>query len=103
MKGHCYAEYAFCMWAAEILERPVKWVGNREESLLTDDQARDNISEAELALDDAGKFLALRVKTTANIGAILPQTAPPGQTLAILALWPVPIRRKQCGLKYSAS
>ena len=69
MKGHCYAEYAFCMWAAEILGRPVKWVGNREESLLTDDQARDNISEAELALDDAGKFLALRVKTTANIGA----------------------------------
>jgi len=69
MKGNTYAEYAFCMWAAELLERPIKWVGNREESLLTDDQARDNISEAVLALDESGKFLAMRVKTTANIGA----------------------------------
>ena len=44
----------------KILEQCVKLVGAREESLLTCKLARDNIFEAELALDDTSKFLALR-------------------------------------------
>ena len=53
----------------KILEQCVKLVGAREESLLTCKLARDNIFEAELALDDTSKFLVLRVKSSANIGA----------------------------------
>src|SRR5204862_413708 len=43
----------------------------RSEAVLADEHARDNISEAELALDRDGRFLALRVKTFANVGAYI--------------------------------
>ena len=69
MKGGCYPEYALAVLAARLARRPVKWVGERSESLLADEQARDNVTEAELALDKDGKFLALRVRTVANVGA----------------------------------
>lgn len=69
MKGGCYPEYALAPLAARLTGRPVKWIEERSEGLLTDEQARDNVSEAELALDGDGKFLAMRVRTIANIGA----------------------------------
>ena len=39
--------------------------------MLSDDHDRDHISDAELALDKDGKFLALRVRNVSNIGAYL--------------------------------
>jgi len=46
---------------------------------VTDEHGRDNVSTAELALDAAGKFLALRVAINLNIGAYLtPRSAGPG-------------------------
>ncbi|MBI3629543.1 MAG: xanthine dehydrogenase family protein molybdopterin-binding subunit [Candidatus Rokubacteria bacterium] len=68
-KGWQYAEHRLVLWAARKLRRPVKWTCERHEALLADEHARDNISEAELALDAEGRFLALRVRTTANLGA----------------------------------
>src|SRR5207302_3510212 len=56
---------------AKQLRRPVKWACDRSEAILADEHARDNISEAELALDAGGKFLALRVQTYANVGAYI--------------------------------
>src|SRR6266511_1821931 len=70
-KGWQYAEHRLVLWAARKLRRPVKWACERHEALMADEHARDNISEAELALDRDGRFLALRVRTTANIGAYL--------------------------------
>src|SRR6266540_1302176 len=70
-KGWQYAEHRLVLWAARKLRRPVKWACERLEALMADEHARDNISEAELALDRDGRFLALRVRTTANIGAYL--------------------------------
>ncbi|HWM47002.1 MAG TPA: xanthine dehydrogenase family protein molybdopterin-binding subunit [Xanthobacteraceae bacterium] len=69
MKGGLYNEYVLCVAAARVLGRPVKWISDRSEGLLADEQCRDNITEAELALDKDGKFLGLRVKTLVNIGA----------------------------------
>lgn len=69
MKGACYPEYALAAFAARQLRRPVKWIAERSEGLLSDEQARDNFTDAELALDRDGKFLALRVRTVANAGA----------------------------------
>jgi carbon-monoxide dehydrogenase large subunit len=69
MKGGYYPEQALVLWAAKKTGRPVKWIAERNEGLMTDCQARDNVSDAELALDENGKFLGLRVKTLANIGA----------------------------------
>ena len=69
-EGH-YPEIRLCLMAARDLGRPVKWVCERSEAFLADDHARDQISVAELALDENGKFLALRLRTTCNMGAYM--------------------------------
>ncbi|MBM3486535.1 MAG: xanthine dehydrogenase family protein molybdopterin-binding subunit [Alphaproteobacteria bacterium] len=87
MKGGCYHENVLVVWAARKLGRPVKWVSERSEGLMSDDQARDNITDAELALDKDGKFLALRVRTIAAMGAYLAIRGPmpPVNNLGTLA------------------
>jgi carbon-monoxide dehydrogenase large subunit len=56
-------------WAAKRVGRPVKWLGDRTESFVSDYQGRDLTSEAELALDKDGKFVALRGTNISNVGA----------------------------------
>ena len=68
-KGWQYPEHRLTLWAARRLGRPVKWACERREAIPADEHARDNVSDAELALDADGRFLALRVKTLANVGA----------------------------------
>ena len=68
-KGWQYPEHKLVLWAARKLGRPVKWQCERREAIPADEHARDNVSEAELALDADGRFLALRVRTLANVGA----------------------------------
>jgi carbon-monoxide dehydrogenase large subunit len=68
-KGKHYPEETILAWLARRLRRPVKWVGTRSECFISDNQGRDHQTHAELALDDQGHFLALRVDTIANIGA----------------------------------
>ena len=70
-KIYLYAEDVVVTWAARQLNRPVKWTADRSESFQSDAHGRDHTSKAELALDRDGKFLALRVNTTANLGAYL--------------------------------
>jgi carbon-monoxide dehydrogenase large subunit len=79
MKSAVYNEVALVLLASRLVGRPVKWVSTRSESFLCDAQARDNVTEAELALDKDGNFLGMRVKTVASIGAYL-QTAMPAFT-----------------------
>ena len=69
MKGGCYPEYALSLWAAEVIGRPVKWISERSEGLLSDEQARDTVVDAELALDRDGHFLALRTLSKTAMGA----------------------------------
>lgn len=71
MKGSAYPELALVLWAAKKVGRPVKWISERSEAFIADHHARDNVSTVELALDENGKFLALRVGTIANLGAHL--------------------------------
>ncbi len=79
MKSGVYPEHVLVLWAAKRLGRPVKWTSDRREGFVTDEHGRDNVSTAELALDGNGKFLALRVAITLNIGAyITPRSAGPG-------------------------
>ncbi|MGE0255383.1 MAG: xanthine dehydrogenase family protein molybdopterin-binding subunit [Alphaproteobacteria bacterium] len=70
-KGWQYVEHRLTLWAARKLGRPVKWTCERSEAVQADEHARDNVTEAELALDADGRFLALRTHTLANIGAYL--------------------------------
>ncbi len=66
-----YAEETALVWASKRVGRPIKWTAERSESFLTDAHGRDHVSTAELAMDAQGNFLALRVKTIANMGAYL--------------------------------
>lgn len=68
-KGKLYPEEGIIAWAARRLSRPVCWVASRSESFLADNQGRDHLTHAELALDGDGRFLALEVETLANLGA----------------------------------
>jgi aerobic carbon-monoxide dehydrogenase large subunit len=68
-KGKLYPEEGIIAWAARRLRRPVRWVASRAESFVADNQARDHLTHAELALDADGRFLALHVETFANLGA----------------------------------
>jgi carbon-monoxide dehydrogenase large subunit len=73
-KNFVYAEYVLMAWASRLVGRPVKWIASRSEVFLADHQARDQQAEATLALDGDGRFLALKVESTANAGAYLMST-----------------------------
>ncbi|HWI38456.1 MAG TPA: xanthine dehydrogenase family protein molybdopterin-binding subunit, partial [Burkholderiales bacterium] len=70
-KIYLYPEDVVVTWAAKQLNRSVKWTADRSESFVSDAHGRDHVTTAELALDKDGKFLAMRVRTTANLGAYL--------------------------------
>jgi aerobic carbon-monoxide dehydrogenase large subunit len=76
MKTPIFNETPLVLLASKRIGRPVKWISTRTEAFLSDAQARDNVTEAELALDKEGHFLALRVKTIAAIGAYLQHSMP---------------------------
>ena len=75
-KIYHYAEEAIVTWAAGKVRRPVKWTAERNESFMSDAHGRDHVSTAEMAIDNEGNFLALRVSTVANMGAYLSTFAP---------------------------
>ena len=87
LKGAIHPEVPLVAWAAKRVGRPVKWTGERSEGFVGDDHARDNVSEAELALDEDGRFKALRVRTRANLGAYVSffGPAPPTGNIGTLA------------------
>lgn len=75
-KMFCYREYPLSMIAAQTLNRPVRWSGERTEHFVTDAHGRDNLTRGELALDADNKILGLRVDVKAAMGAYLHQFAP---------------------------
>ncbi|MGD9616443.1 MAG: xanthine dehydrogenase family protein molybdopterin-binding subunit [Alphaproteobacteria bacterium] len=75
MKSAIYNEVALVLLASKRLGRPVKWTSTRAEAFLSDAQARDHVTEAELALDRDGNFLAFRTHTIAATGAYAQQNS----------------------------
>jgi carbon-monoxide dehydrogenase large subunit len=69
MKGDCYPEEGLVVWASRRLGRPVKWIATRAESIAGDDHGRDQVVNCEMALDDAGKILAIRAQAVHAVGA----------------------------------
>lgn len=70
-KVFTYREYALVMEASKLLGHPVKWTSDRTEHFLADTHGRDNLTTAQMAMDADGKFLAIKVHITANMGAYL--------------------------------
>ena len=71
LRGSVYPEIILMLWAARRVGRPVKWTCTRNEAHISDDDARDNIVDAALALDRDGKFLAVRIRSFGNLGAFV--------------------------------
>jgi carbon-monoxide dehydrogenase large subunit len=70
MKHGGYPEDALVVWASRrVGGRPVKWAATRSEALLGDSQGRDQIVTGELALDERGKILGLRVNALHAMGS----------------------------------
>lgn len=88
MKGALYPEYVLASLAARLTGRPVKWIGERSESLQSDEHCRDNITDAELGLDQDGRFLAFSVRSFCCIGAYYTSdrnAGPPTNNIGVLA------------------
>ncbi|MBO0752728.1 MAG: xanthine dehydrogenase family protein molybdopterin-binding subunit [Bradyrhizobiaceae bacterium] len=88
MKGALYPEYVLASLAARLTGRPVKWIGERSESLQSDEHCRDNVSEAALGLDGDGRFLAFSVRSFCNVGAYYTSdrnAGPPTNNIGVLA------------------
>jgi carbon-monoxide dehydrogenase large subunit len=71
MKGGLYPEVPLVAWASKRVGRPVAWTCERSEGLVSDDQARDMVVDAEIGLDDDGNFLAMRLSSNNNVGAYI--------------------------------
>ncbi|MGE0625356.1 MAG: xanthine dehydrogenase family protein molybdopterin-binding subunit [Pseudomonadales bacterium] len=82
IRGEVHPEAAVCLFAARALGVPVKWRGDRSEMFLSDSHGRDNLTDAELALDADGRVLGLRIHTLANLGAYCSAVGPFVPTMA---------------------
>ncbi len=74
-KTFMYREYPLALHAA-VLNAPVGWTSDRTEHFFACAHGRDNLTRAEMALDEKGRFLAMRVMLDANMGAYLSQYGP---------------------------
>jgi len=88
LKTGPYPEYFAILVAARKIGRPVHWMSNRAEAFLSDNHARDAFSDVELALDERGKFLALRVRHLANMGAYIGAIGANIQTVNLTRCFP---------------
>ncbi|EAR50086.1 xanthine dehydrogenase family protein, large subunit [Oceanicola granulosus HTCC2516] len=69
MKGSIYPEVYLVAAAARQLGRPVRWMGERTESMLSDNGGRDLVSTSTLAFDADHRITAYQVHTVSNLGA----------------------------------
>ncbi|MFN2645091.1 MAG: xanthine dehydrogenase family protein molybdopterin-binding subunit [Burkholderiales bacterium] len=81
VRSQAYPEYAALMHAAKALGKPVKWVGSRFETIVSDHHGRAAELTGELALDRDGRFIGLRIHWICNLGAYLSQAGPLINTL----------------------
>jgi carbon-monoxide dehydrogenase large subunit len=76
VKGNFAVEVSTVVWAAHILQRPVKWTATRSETFLADAQARDHDSVARMGFDRGGSIVGMQVDTLAALGGYLSNFAP---------------------------
>ena len=82
MKALLYTEYVIVLWAAEKVDRPVKWTSDRSGAFVSDAHGRDKVIRAELALDADNKTIGLRIDALSNMGAYLTEYGPGTATVA---------------------
>src|SRR5947207_15741335 len=83
IRNNTCPEFVSVAWTAKRVGRPVKWICDRGDAFLTDFHGRDLMSEAELAIDKDGNFLALRAANTSNLGASAISFVPLAKGIAV--------------------
>ena len=82
IRGEIHPETCLVLYAAQQLSVPVKYTGDRSEMFLSDSHGRDNLTQATAGFDAQGHLTALRVETTANLGAFCSAAGPFVPTMA---------------------
>jgi carbon-monoxide dehydrogenase large subunit len=101
MKSGVQPEYALVAWAARKMQRPVRWISDRTEGFLTDEQAREMRITVELALDADHKFTALKLRWDVNLGAYVTGRSgwPVGNIGGTAGVYHIPsIYAESCGI-----
>jgi carbon-monoxide dehydrogenase large subunit len=88
LKTGPYPEYIAMLVGAKKVGRPVFWMSSRNESFQSDNHARDAYSDVELALDEKGKFLALRIRHLGSMGAYIGAVGANIQTINMMRCLP---------------
>jgi carbon-monoxide dehydrogenase large subunit len=68
-RNRVFVEFGLVLWATKKLGHPIKFTATRSEAFLSDYQGRDLVTEVSLALDERGRFLAMRATNISNVGA----------------------------------
>jgi len=84
-RNRVFVEFGLVLWASHRLGRPVKFTATRSEAFLSDYQGRDLVTEVELALDGAGRFLAMRATNISNVGARCVSLSPLSKGAGLIA------------------
>ena len=71
MKGDTYPEEGIVLLASQLVGRPVKWISSRTDAFILDSAGRDQLIDAEMAIDSGGHILALRARALHNLGAYM--------------------------------
>ncbi len=71
-----YPGYVVATAASLVIGKPVKWVETRTENLISTGFGRDYYMKGELAVDDDGRILALRVDMLSDQGAFFADAQP---------------------------
>ena len=88
MKSFYYPEQALAVWSSKKFGRPVKWIGERGDSFISDIMGRDHVTKVDLAFNSNYEILGMRVDTIANMGAYLSNFGPFIPTLAAIKVMP---------------
>ena len=84
-RNRVYVEFPLVVHAALVLGKPVKFTCDRSEAFLSDYQGRDLVTKVELAMDDTGRFLAMRADNISNVGARIVSLSPLGKGSALIS------------------
>ena len=85
-KLNVYAEEALAAWLARETGRPVKWTATRTEGFQATIHGRDQLADVEVAADEEGRLLGLRVRLLQDLGAYHQLLTPVIPTLTVLMI-----------------
>ncbi len=72
VKNQLYPEEIALAKLAQIYQLPLKWAGTRVEHFISTTHGRSQIADVEVAFDDEGKILGLRLHVIGELGAYPP-------------------------------